>query len=195
MSAVMPSSATRTHAANRFSTPMLVLHWLIFVLMAAAYATMEFRGLVPREGRFAMRAAHYSLGLAVLALVLVRIAMRRSHGAPPIVPAPSALNAAAAKAGHLALYVLMIVLPVLGWLAYGAEGRVVAPFGVPLPMPIAPNQDWVKPLEGAHEIAGKIGYVLVGLHAAAALWHHYFVRDNTLALMWPPAGRGGRSSA
>ncbi len=33
------------------------------------------------------------------------------------------------------------------------------------------------------------------LHAAAALWHHYFVRDNTLALMWPPAGRGGRSSA
>lgn len=179
--------------SDRFGTPMVALHWLIFVLMAVAYATMEFRGLVPKDGsgRFVMRAAHYSFGLAVLALVIVRIVARMSRGAPPIVPPLSALNAAAAKFGHLALYALMIVLPLLGWLAYSAEGRVMAPFGIPLPMLIAKNQDWVKPLEGAHEIAGKIGYVLVALHAAAALWHHYVVRDNTLALMWPPARRAG----
>ena len=47
----------------------------------------------------------------------------------------------------------------------------------------------MKPLEEAHEVASRIGYALVGLHAAAALWHHYVVRDNTLALMWPRARR------
>lgn len=191
MSAAMEVTPQPAPGPDRFGAPMIALHWLILLLMAAAYATMEFRGLVPREGsgRFVMRAAHYSLGLAVLALVIVRILVRASRGAPPIVPPLSALNAAAAKLGHLALYALMIVLPLLGWLAYSAEGRVMAPFGLPLPMLIAQHQDWVKPLEGAHEIAGKIGYVLVAVHAAAALWHHYVVRDNTLALMWPSARR------
>ncbi len=190
----MTSTTRAAPAADRFSTPMIALHWLIFVLMAAAYATMELRGLVPREGsgRFVMRAVHYSAGLAVIALVLVRIVLRRARAAPPIDPPLSTLNAAAATLGHLALYALMIVLPLLGWLAYSAEGRVMAPLGVPLPMLMAPNHDWVKPLEGAHEFAGKIGYLLIGLHAAAALWHHYVVRDNALGLMWPPARRRSR---
>jgi cytochrome b561 len=188
----MMETTTRTEpATGSFGAPLIAVHWLVFALMACAYATMEFRGIFPRgsDGRLAMRAAHYALGLSVLALVLVRVPLRLSRGAPGIVPAPPAWQAGAAKLGHLALYALMIVLPVLGWLAYGAEGRVATLFGIALPMPIAPHEAWVKPLEAAHEVAGKIGYALVGLHAAAALWHHYVVRDNTLALMWPPSRR------
>lgn len=188
----MVDSTMRTEPSpSGFGAPLIALHWLVLALMAAAYATMEFRGIFPRgsDGRLAMRVAHYALGLSVLALVLVRIPLRLARGAPAIVPSPPAWQATAAKLGHFALYALMIVLPVLGWLAYGAEGRVATLFGFALPMPIAPNEAWVKPLEGAHEVAGNIGYALVGLHAAAALWHHYVVRDNTLALMWPRARR------
>lgn len=183
---------TRTEPTQvGFGSTLIAVHWLVFALMASAYATMEFRGIFPRasDGRLVMRAAHYALGLSVLALMLVRIPLRIARGAPPIVPPPPAWQARAAKLGHLALYALMIVLPVLGWLAYGAEGRAATLFGIAVPMPIAPHEAWVKPLEAAHEVAGKIGYALVGLHAAAALWHHYVVRDNTLALMWPPSRR------
>lgn len=186
------ASTMRTETSpGGFGAPLIAVHWLVLALMAGAYATMEFRGIFPRgsDGRLALRAAHYALGLSVLALVLVRIPLRLSRGTPPIVPPPPALQAAAARLGHAALYALMIVLPVLGWLAYGAEGRAASLLGVTLPMPIAPNQAWVKPLEEAHEVASRIGYALVGLHAAAALWHHYVVRDNTLALMWPRARR------
>ena len=110
---------------------------------------------------------------------------RASTRSPEIVPAPPAWQERVAKLAHVALYALMITLPMLGWLALSAEGRPITLAGVPLPMPIGPDKEWVKPLEKIHEIVGQAGYALVGLHAAAALWHHHVMRDNTLALMWP----------
>jgi superoxide oxidase len=171
----------------RYAVSVIVLHWLVFLLMAGAYATMELRELFPKGSpeRVAMRLWHYGLGLAVLASVLVRVLARASTRSPGIVPAPPAWQERVAKLAHVALYALMIALPMLGWLALSAEGRPITLAGVPLPMPIGPDKEWVKPLEKIHEILGQAGYALVGLHAAAALWHHHVMHDNTLALMWP----------
>ena len=171
----------------RYAVSVIVLHWLVFLLMAGAYATMELRDLFPKGSpeRVAMRLWHYGLGLAVLASVLVRGLARASTRSPEIVPAPPAWQERVAKLAHVALYALMITLPMLGWLALSAEGRPITLAGVPLPMPIGPDKGWVKPLEKIHEILGQAGYALVGLHAAAALWHHHVMHDNTLALMWP----------
>ena len=171
----------------RYAVSVIVLHWLVFLLMAGAYATMEFRDLFPKGSpeRVAMRLWHYGLGLAVLAAVLVRALARASTRSPAIVPAPPPWQERVAKLAHVALYAMMIALPALGWLALSAEGRPITLAGVPLPMPIGPDQAWVKSLEKIHEILGQAGYALVGLHAAAALWHHHVMRDNTLALMWP----------
>lgn len=193
------STASRTPAIGptRYAAGVIALHWLVFLLMAGAYATMELRDLAPKGSpeRIAMRLWHYGLGLAVLAAVVVRVLARASTRVPGIVPPPPHWQERAAKLAHLALYALMVALPLLGWLAVSAEGRPIVLAGVPLPMLIGPDKAWVKPLEKIHEIVGQAGYALVGLHAAAALWHHHVMRDNTLALMWPPAGRGGRSSA
>jgi cytochrome b561 len=171
----------------RYAVSVIVLHWLVFLLMAGAYATMELRDLFPKGSpeRVAMRLWHYGLGLAVLAAVLVRLLARASTRSPEIVPAPPPWQERVAKLAHVALYALMIALPALGWLALSAEGRPITLAGVPLPMPIGPDQAWVESLEKIHEILGQAGYALVGLHAAAALWHHHVMRDNTLALMWP----------
>lgn len=171
----------------RYAGIVIALHWLVLLLMIGAYATMELRDLFPKGSpeRVAMRLWHYGLGLAVLATVLVRVLARASTRAPGIAPAPPPWQERVAKLARVALYALMIALPLLGWLALGAEGRPVTLAGVPLPMPIGPDKSWVKPLEKTHEIVGQAGYALVGLHAAAALWHHYVMRDNTLALMWP----------
>ena len=182
-----PDSHASPARPARYAGVVIALHWFVFLSMAAAYATMEFRDLFPKGSpeRIAMRLWHYGLGLAVLAAVVVRLAARASTRAPGIVPAPPAWQERLARLVHLALSALMVALPLVGWLAVSAEGRPIALAGVPLPMLIGPDRAWVKPLETIHEVMGQAGYALVGLHAEAALWHHYVIRDNTLALMWP----------
>jgi cytochrome b561 len=94
-------------------------------------------------------------------------------------------QALSAKWTHLALYALMIGMPLLGWLTLSAEGKHVSLVGLQLPSLIGEDKsvaDWAKEF---HEAAGTIGYFLIGLHAVAALYHHYIVRDNTLRRMVP----------
>ena len=111
----------------RHAVTVIVLHWLVFLLMAGAYATMELRDLFPKGSpeRAAMRLWHYGLGLSVLAAVFVRVLARVSARSPEVVPAPPAWQDRVAKLAHVALYALMIALPVLGWLALSAEGRPI----------------------------------------------------------------------
>ena len=89
---------------------------------------------------------------------------------------------------HFALYALMIGMPLLGWLTLSAGGKLIPFFGLQLP-PLAGESkvvaDWAKEI---HEVGRTIGYFLIGLHAAAALYHHYFVRDDTLQRMMPSRG-------
>ncbi len=174
----------------RYSRLSISLHWLMLLLIAAAYATMELRGLFPRGSdlREAMKLWHFMLGLSVLFLVIVRIAARFLEPAPPIVPAPAAWQAWSAKLVHLALYALMIGLPIAGWIILSAEGRPVPFFGLELPALVGKNHGVAESFEEIHETIGKIGYFLIGAHALAALFHHYVVRDNTLRRMLP--GRG-----
>jgi len=101
----------------------------------------------------------------------------------PIVPAVPVWQARSAAAMHLALYAFMIAMPLLGWLALSAAGKLPSVFGVALPALIAPDASLEKSLEEIHETLGVAGYWLIGLHAAAALAHHYLLGDNTLRRM------------
>ena len=176
-----------TPPPQRYGRLSISLHWLMLLLIAAVYALMELRGWFPRGSatREAMKHWHYMLGLSVLALVFVRIAARFLSTTPAVVPAPSAPQAWAAKLVHLALYALMIGLPLVGWMILSAEGDAVPFFGLELPPLRAPDKAAVESLEDLHELGGKIGYALVGLHALAALFHHYVQKENTLRRMLP----------
>ena len=81
------------------------------------------------------------------------------------------------------LYLLMAALPLLGWLALSARGGPVPWFGLELPLLLDENRALSKTFKNLHEIGATVGYVVVGVHAAAALLHHYVLRDNTLRLM------------
>jgi cytochrome b561 len=76
-------------------------------------------------------------------------------------------------------------MPILGWLTLGAQGKPIPFFGLQLPALTAADKDLGHTLEGIHETIGTLGYYLIGLHAAAALFHHYWTRDNTLRRMLP----------
>jgi len=79
----------------------------------------------------------------------------------------------------------MIGMPLAGWLLLSAEGDPIPFFGLQLPELISQNKNVAELIKEAHEAGGTVGYFLIGLHAAAALFHHYIVRDNTLARMLP----------
>jgi cytochrome b561 len=164
----------------------MLLHWLMLLLIAAVYATMEFKSVFPKgsPSREAMAVWHYMLGMSVFFLVWLRLLMRFAGSEPVIEPASPAWQALSARVMHWALYVLMVGLPLLGWLNLSAKGTPTPFFGAQLPALIGKNEWLAKGFKEVHEAAATAGYFLVGLHAAAALYHHYVKRDNTLRLMW-----------
>jgi len=125
------------------------------------------------------------LGLSVLFLVTVRIVARLISTAPAITPTPPVAQRWAAKLVHVALYALMIGMPLAGWVILSAEGKAIPFFGLELPALVAPDKGLAEFVEEIHETAGTVGYYLIGLHALAALFHHYFMRDNTMTRMLP----------
>lgn len=174
----------------RYSRLSIALHWLMLGLVTAAYLFVELRELFPRgtPQREFMRSAHASVGLAVLALAVVRLIARLHGGAPPLEPAVPARQRLASRGVHAFLYALMIGLPLAGWLLLSLRGDPVPFFGLELPALAGEDEALAKRLRGWHGDAGRIGYALIGLHAAAALLHHFVWRDDTLRRMLPQRG-------
>lgn len=175
------------NSSIRYGSLSIGLHWLMLVIFIGLYACTELRTLYPKgsELRELLKSWHYMLGLLVFLLLWLRLAARLSGPTPDILPSPPTYQQWASKILHLALYALMIVMPVLGWLALSAAGKSVPFFGLELPHLIGENKSLVDPIEEIHETIGNIGYFLIGLHAAAAFYHHFLVGDNTLTRMLP----------
>lgn len=184
------------NTTERYSTISISLHWLMFVLIAAGYAFIELRELFPKgsEPRDAMKSLHFMLGLSVLLLVIPRLIIRALGATPRIVPEPAAWQHTLAKLAHLALYVFMLVMPMLGWLLLSAAGKPIPFFGLHLPALVSENKDLAEWIKEIHETIGEIGYYLIGLHVLAALFHHFFQHDNTLTRMLPSFKPNGKLS-
>lgn len=181
----------------RYDMLSIAVHWLTLLLLIAIYALIEFRDIFPKgsDPREAMKTWHGMLGLVVFALVFVRMASRLMFRVPPITPAPPAWQHLLAAAMHLALYAFLVAMPLLGWLMLSAKGQPIPFFGLELPALVGPDKALGHDFEKIHETIGNIGYYLIGLHAVAALYHHYFMRDDTLLRMLPWVGRKVRPAA
>ncbi|HJU40116.1 MAG TPA: cytochrome b [Tahibacter sp.] len=174
---------------TRYSRLVRALHWTSVVAIATAYALVELRGYVPRgtPERAAMMQWHMALGLLVLLLVLPRIGIALARPAPPIVPPLSRAVHLAAKATHVALYIFLIVQPLLGViLVQAGERAITLPLvGWQLPALIGADHDLHENAEEIHETLGKVFYFVIGAHILAALWHHFGAKDDTLKRMLP----------
>ena len=175
------------NSASRYGSLSIGIHWLMVLLFVAVYGTMELHDLFEKgsDTREAMKTWHFMLGMLVFVLVWLRLAARLSGPAPAIQPELPRLQQLSSKLLHLALYALMIGMPLIGWLILSAAGKPIPFFGLELPALIGENKDLAEQLEELHEIVGTTGYFLIGLHTVAALYHHYIVRDNTLTRMLP----------
>lgn len=172
---------------QRYGALSIGLHWLMVLLIAVIYACAELQDSAPEGSALAdaLESWHFALGFAVLALVVLRLLGRLASRVPPIEPAPPRWQAWLARLTHLGLYALMIGMPLTGWLTLSAEGSPIVLFGLQLPPLVGEGEDFAEWTEELHEAGGTIGYLLIAVHAAAALFHHYVVRDDTLLRMLP----------
>ncbi len=177
----------RKNGPSQYGSLLISLHWLMLLLIVAVYACIELRELYPRgsEIREALKTWHFMLGLGIFVLVWVRLLARLIGAVPPIVPQPPRWQLHVAQLAEFAIYLFMIVMPLLGWLILSGENKPVPFFGLSLPALIGENKELAHQFEEVHEVIGTVGYFLVGIHAAAALAHHYIRRDNALTRMLP----------
>ena len=176
-----------TNTSARYGALSITLHWLMFLLLIGVYACMELHELFPKGSdlRSALKSWHFTLGLTVFGLVWIRLALRLFQVTPAISPPVPVWQQRLSKIVHFALYAMMICLPVAGWLILSGEGKPIPFYGLNLPALMGENEALAESIEEIHKTVGTAGYFLIGLHTVAALYHHYFMRDNTLQRMLP----------
>lgn len=176
-----------TNTRDRYGALSIAMHWLMFLLLIGVYACIELRELYPKgsDPRDAMKTWHFTLGLTVFSLVWLRLALRLFQVTPVIAPPVPGWQHTLSKLVHFALYAMMICLPLAGWAILSGEGKPIPFWGMHLPALMAENKPLAENIEEIHTTVGQAGYFLIGLHTVAALYHHYFMRDNTLRRMLP----------
>jgi cytochrome b561 len=195
--AIAGSPAVRT----RYSRVAIVLHWAIAILIIANFAgAMWFEELlksdVPADKQLGFRLVqlHKAVGLSVLSLTLVRIAWRLFNPPPPLPAHMPTWQRTASRISHALLYLLMILVPLGGWVMVSAS-----PIDFPISwfglfdwpqLPIENDKALADQVSQGHETFAKVLIGLALVHLLAALKHQFIDRDNLLARMWP-----GRSEA
>ncbi len=181
------------NSAKGYGAVAIALHWLVAVLVLAAWFTGELGDSMPRASHEVGLFIHISLGLALFGTVFVRLGWRLFD--PPPAPEPSKLGGRfgawagrAVEMVHLLTYALMFAIPVLGIVTQFARGFPLPVFGLfEIPSPWIGDRAFMHNMKELHETLANGLMVIVGLHAAAALVHHYVLRDRTLLRMMPGA--------
>jgi cytochrome b561 len=181
---------------ERWGPVSQALHWAIALLVFAMAALGLVLDELPRApGSTWAYDLHKSTGLLVLALMVARLAWRLVAGAPPPIAGMPRMQRLAAGATHGLLYLLVLAMPLSGWLYDAASGlRPLHWFGLfTVPKPVAPDESLADAMHDLHEGLFVVLMVVVAAHVAAAAWHHLFRGDATLARMlprgWLDAGR------
>ena len=177
-----------------YSATARKLHWwtaaLVLIMLPLGYA-MDYRAndLKIFDGLTnSLYSAHKLIGFAVLWLVVARLIYRLRNGAPPSEPTLESWQKGVSHATHWLLYLLLIVVPLGGWVAVSMYGSRDV-FGLfSLPSIAAVDQKLSETVFGMHKLGATAILLLVGAHIAAALYHFIIRKDGVLRRMWPSVG-------
>lgn len=171
---------------ERYGLTAQALHWVMFLLIAAAFGVgLWMAGLPIGPQRFKAVPWHKAIGVTIFAVVILRLLWRWRHPAPALPAGMPAWERHAAHASHWALYLLMIVVPLSGYLMSSALGFATVVFGVRLPDLLERNRELGETLKTVHFFLNKTLLAVIALHFAAALKHHFIDRDDVLRRMLP----------
>lgn len=180
-------------AALQYRPAARFLHWLVAGLIVVQLATgvvMVYEG--PEDSiwerltnSLRLWDVHKTLGLVVLAVVLIRLGYRVTQGTPPDEPTLAIWQREASHLVHAWIYLLLLLIPVLGWLGISLYPARVVFDHIAIPALMEPDRPASEVVLKAHVIAVITLVALIAVHIAAALFHHCIRQDGVLRRMLP----------
>jgi len=180
---------------TRYCWAMIVLHWLIGIVFIGQFVLgFVMVRTTSQRTSFELIQLHKSFGFLLLGLIVLRIAWRVGNAPPPLPRSVGTLERRTAPLAHFALYAFQIALPLSGWALVSVSTLEIPtmPFdlfvmpNLPLAESDAAESFWAA----AHWYLAYAGIALVALHVAAALRHHFMLRDRVLTRMITPSSDG-----
>ncbi len=169
----------------RYTMPAVALHWLVALLIFVGFPLGVYMHELPLSPvKLQLYSYHKWIGITVLLLAGVRVAWRLSHRPPPLPDSIAGWQRQASAAVHGLLYLLILAIPLSGWLMSSAKGFQTVWFGVlPLPDLVGKSRELGDALATLHQVLNFTLLGLVILHVAAALKHHFIERQPFLQRM------------
>lgn len=178
---------TLRNSAHRWGWVAQFLHWSIaLMVIGLAIVGLLMDEMANSPDKLKVYALHKSTGLTVLALVLLRLLWRLIDTRPPLPASMPRWQRLLSSATHGLLYLLLLLMPLSGWLYNSASNFPLRWFGLfKVPALTGPDRDIKQWANDIHETGFYVLAALFALHVAAALKHHFIDRDATLARMTP----------
>lgn len=169
---------------SRYSAVAIAFHWVLALAIVGSFSVGLYMADLPfSPQRLKLFNWHKWAGVTILALSALRLLWRLTHRPPPDLPMPG-WQRAAAHATHYGLYLLFFAVPLVGWAYSSAAGFPIVWLGVlPLPDFVSPDKALAEAIKPWHGRLAWLLAVLVVLHVAAALKHHFIDRDGLLSRM------------
>ena len=168
----------------KYSNASKFFHWFIAVIVIMMLSGSFFLNDLPERYISTAYMFHKSFGLTVLFLMIVRFLWIKYKGRPELPVTMSQWEKILSKIVQSMFYILLICMPLCGWVLSVAESRVPSYFGLfNMPLPIAANKSLAKLMEQSHKTIAWILIVLLILHVAGALKHHFIDKDTVLKRM------------
>ena len=174
---------------ERYDRVTMTLHWITAILVVTLFSLAHVWAFFPHDGpaQLTMQTAHVSLGVVLAATLVVRLLWRSIFGRR-LPSASSGFVELAAHGMHSLLYGLLAVMVIAGFGKRWVRSHGVEFFGLSIPSPLALDPAWRPAFNWVHHWGAWVIITFAGLHAAAALFHHFALRDGVLRRMLP----GGR---
>ncbi len=174
------------NSAQSFGWVSLFLHWAMALVLIGLYFVGDYMVDLTYYSRWyhTLPAWHKAIGILTGFVLLFRVVWVYTQTRPAPTGHGTAFSHRLATLGHSALYILLFVMLISGYLISTAKGKGIDVFGwFELPALLAENKDRGERAGDIHEIAGTLFMLLVGVHTFAALFHHFYWKDNTLTRM------------
>lgn len=177
--------------AERYNNTAIALHWLIAMLIFIAFPLgLYMSDLTLSPTKLQLFSYHKWIGVTVFVLAIVRVIWRVTHTPPALPDSITRLQQIGSHIVHGFIYVMILAVPVSGWLMSSAKGFKTVWFGVlPLPDLVGKDKALGHLLELVHQSLNYFLLLLVVLHVAALIKHQFFDRDEVLSRMLPGGSR------
>ncbi len=173
------------HQPGRYGSGAIGFHWITFVLVVIVGVLGLLHDDWPKQTQGFWINIHAVLGLLLWFVLFARLAWRLRHRPPPLPEDSSLFVRRFSSPVHIALYGLLFVIPILGIVTFIYHGRVFDFGFFQVDAGIKKDRAVFGPTEDIHGYLAYALFTLASLHAAAALWHHFYLRDGVLRRMWP----------